>query len=60
VADLTQVKVNTPGSCHEDLKRRSIMDLTYFQTMQVLIAIAIVIIAFGVDRFLHRYTSSEH
>jgi hypothetical protein len=36
------------------------MDFTYFETMQVLIAIAIVVIALGVDRFVHRYTGSGH
>jgi hypothetical protein len=36
------------------------MDFSYFETMQVLLAIAIVIIAFGVDRFLRRYTGGGH
>jgi hypothetical protein len=36
------------------------MDITYFETMQVLLAIAIVVIAFSVDRFLRRYTTGGH
>ena len=31
------------------------MNATYFETMQVLLAIAILIVAFGVGNFLSRY-----
>lgn len=31
------------------------MDVTYFETMQVLLAIGIMIVAFGVGSFLSRY-----
>jgi hypothetical protein len=31
------------------------MDVTYYETMQVLLAIGIMIVAFGIGTFLNRY-----
>lgn len=31
------------------------MDVTYYESMQVLLAISIMIVAFGVGSFLNRY-----